>query len=191
MLFLTFLALCAAVAADSSPKVSLNETLTNAVSGDVIWLEPVIYSGQANCNIELRNKNLTLISETSETVIDCGGRSRCLVVSDGSSVRIVGVTLRNGNALGFGDSSIRTAKAVSGSRLFFFDVENFPQMYTGLYSSSLAACEETGHHRASGCDDFGVAFIRRLPFAQEKVSSCFSSQPAAGPCHIITGQHKS
>ena len=93
-----FLFCAAAVSVRSAPTLSLNASVTNANNGDVIYLEPTVYSGADNCNIQIQAKQLTLVSTTSEAVIDCEGQSRCLVVSGGSSVTIVGVTLRNGNA---------------------------------------------------------------------------------------------
>ena len=98
--FALFLLLCAAaVSVRSAPTLSLNASVTDANNGDVIYLEPTVYSGADNCNIQIQAKQLTLVSRTSEAVIDCEGQSRCVVVSGGSSVTIVGVTLRNGNAV--------------------------------------------------------------------------------------------
>ena len=87
---------CAAAALNALPKVSLNAAVTNAKSGDTIYLEPIVYSGSENCNVQIRI-NLSLIS-SGGTVIDCELKSRCLVVSGGSSVTVVGVTLRKGKA---------------------------------------------------------------------------------------------
>ena len=97
MLF--FLLLCAVSAAAAAPTVSLNASVTSATSGDTIYLEPTVYSGPENCNVEIRSKHLSLVSRTGEAVIDCEGERRCVVVRGGSSVTMVGVTLRNGNAL--------------------------------------------------------------------------------------------
>ena len=102
--FGVLLLFCGAAITASASEVSLNATVTNAKSGDTIGLLPIVYSGPENCDVQIRGKHLTLMS-SGGTVIDCEGLSRCLVVSGGSSVTVVGVTFMNGRAVE--DPSIR------------------------------------------------------------------------------------
>ncbi len=88
----------------------LRDLIARASVGDTITLEPRVYSGASNCDLQI-DKHLTLISPSSQAVLNCFGLSRCVSVLKGASVTIIGVTLTGGSALRhFGTRSLKTTR---------------------------------------------------------------------------------
>ena len=102
-------ALSLLLATQSAPQIPLRDAVDSALAGSTVFLEPTVYSGPANCDVQIQ-KDLTLLSNTSSTIIDCLGVSRCLTVSGGASVTIIGVTFINGNTV---PSNTRSATSIS------------------------------------------------------------------------------
>ncbi len=75
--------------------------VTQSSSGDEIVLAPGVYTGDGNKNVELSVADLTFRSEggRDQTVIDCEGTGRVFLIWS-STVRIAGLTLRNGDGNG-------------------------------------------------------------------------------------------
>ena len=97
---------------------TLRDLVDSAQSGATIVLQPVIYSGPANCELVI-NKSISLVSVSGQTILDCLGASRCVRVTGGASVTIVGLRLRNGNAMGSssgGSSKARAQQAADAVR---------------------------------------------------------------------------
>ena len=88
---------------------TLRDLIDNAQPGATILLQPVIYSGPANCDLVI-NKSLSLVSTGGQAELDCQGESRCMRVTGGASVTVVGLTLRNGNAMGGSGVNTRQAR---------------------------------------------------------------------------------
>ena len=109
LLLLVSLALLAVPAAATT---TLRDLVANAQPGATIFLQPVLYSGPANCDLVI-NKSLSLVSTAGQAELDCQGQSRCMRVTGGASVTVIGLTLRNGNALGGSGSTVRQAVQAS------------------------------------------------------------------------------
>ena len=89
-------------------STTLRDLIDNAQPGATILLQPIIYSGPANCDLVI-NKSLSLVSTAGQAELDCLGQSRCMRVTGGASVTVVGLTLRNGNAMGGSGVKVRAA----------------------------------------------------------------------------------
>ena len=84
----------------SSLPNGLQRVLSASSAGDVIQLAPGTYRGSGNYDLVV-NKSVTIIGTqgSSQTVFDCEGRGRCLVISGASTtVTVQGVEFRNGAA---------------------------------------------------------------------------------------------
>lgn len=94
-----------------SPSESLRNAAALAETGDSIEIGEGVFSGPESCNVVFKGSIHITGAGSSRTVIDCGGQTRCMVLS-GLRGNVRGLTLRAGMAPGTPPSDI----AVPSSR---------------------------------------------------------------------------
>lgn len=117
--FFLFFSLPFLVSSASSASIYLRDLVAAAPPKSTISLESIVYSGPSNCNLNI-DKDLTIVSPSSQAILDCGLTSRCLTVSRGASVTIIGLIFRNGNSLPLAPRAVERLENRVGPFLFFF-----------------------------------------------------------------------
>jgi hypothetical protein len=128
----------------STPFKTIPRALAAAAPGETIWVMPGVYPPIDTTG---RAVNIAAAGEASETVIDGGGKKRCALLSDDTT--LTGFTLRNGFFTS-GNASDGGAGAKGGTLVECVLVDNIATYGGGAYGSTLVRCTVTDNCAGDG-----------------------------------------
>ena len=79
---------------------TLNSAIARALLGDVIMVDPGVYSGYQNCNITVTVSFLEIRGDSENTIFDCSGTGLRHLTIAGDDCTINGIKFRNGVSTG-------------------------------------------------------------------------------------------
>jgi hypothetical protein len=86
----------------ASPFQTISQVIVAAFHGDTVMLADGVYTGPANRNLSTAGREIVIRSQagSANCIIDCQGAGRAFRIDDGEgpNCKLVGLTIRNGNA---------------------------------------------------------------------------------------------
>jgi hypothetical protein len=183
---------------------TIQDAIDHSAVGDTVLLSPGTYRGVGNRDIELRGRDLVIISREGPevTTIDCEflGRGILLQHSESRATRIEGITIRNGFAsgvypdtpMGGGINCLVASPTIVGCRISDCWADYGGGVYLGFGAVLLDRCVISGN--SANLYGAGIA----AEFGNPEITNCLITGnwglngggvafPGAGPSRRLTG----